>query len=76
MRTLFCGAILLFSILAAIFAKRDCDENGNTKFNSDWFWMGSNLRSLGKAHADPIICYFNYFEKRKTVIISDHFHFR
>ena len=24
------------------------DEYGDSDFDSDWFWMGSNLRSLGK----------------------------
>ena len=48
MRTLFCGVILLFAIHVAIFAK-DCDENGFDKdFDSDWFWLGSNLKQIGK----------------------------
>ena len=50
MKNVYCGAVLLLSIFVAIFALRN-DENGNTKFDSDWLWMGSSLSSLGKFHS-------------------------
>ena len=63
MRILICGVILLFSILVAIFAQdynendypEDYPENGNRAVNSDWFWMGSNLVSLGNIRESHII---------------------
>ena len=50
MRTLFLGVVLLSSILLAIAARDffDEDEYGDNDFNSDWFWIGSNLPSVGE----------------------------
>ena len=50
MRTLLLGVILLSSILLAIAARGNFDEDeyGDNDFNSDWFWIGSNLPSVGK----------------------------
>ena len=56
MHTLCCRVILLFSIFAAIFALDFEDDNDiNSDFDSDWFWMGSDLRSIGKLHDMAII---------------------
>lgn len=50
MRTLLLGVILLSSILLAIAARGNFDEDeyGDNDFNSDWFWIGSNLPSVGR----------------------------
>ena len=71
MRTLFCRVILLFSIFEAIFASQhrnndtdvyhfdddhfDDNNNINRDFDTDWFWMGSDLRSIGKVYIKAII---------------------
>ena len=58
MGKLLCGIILLAPILTAIVAKDWTEkwaENGEDGFDLDWFWMGSNLRSLGKLYKEDII---------------------
>lgn len=49
MRTLLLGLIFSSSILLAIVAQHfDEDEFGDNDFDSDLFWIGSNLPSAGK----------------------------
>ena len=43
--------ILSSVFVAAIFAASHFDNDefgGDSDFDSDWFWIGSNLRSMGK----------------------------
>lgn len=47
MRRLFYGAILVCSVLVVTSAQNFDDEFGSD-FDLDWFWMGSDLRSIGK----------------------------
>jgi len=69
MGKLLCGLILLAPILTAIVAKDWTEkwaENGEDGFDLDWFWMGSNLRSLGRPkfkiseHPDGYSAQFGY----------------
>ena len=58
MGKLLCGLILLVPILTAIVAKdwtEEWAENGEKGFDLDWFWMGSNLKSLGKVYRKDFI---------------------
>ena len=48
MRTLFLGLIVSSSILLVIAGFFDEDEYGDNDFDSDLFWIGSNLPSVGK----------------------------
>ena len=49
MGKLLCGVILLMPILTAIVAQGNWGDNdGDNGFDLDWFWIGSNLRTLGK----------------------------
>ena len=51
MNRLVLSTFLLSTVfVAAIFAAGHFgeDELGDSDFDSDWFWIGSNLRSLGK----------------------------
>ena len=47
MRTLFFRVVLLSSVLVAIFAQYQ-EDDFDSDFDSDWFWIGSNLRAVGK----------------------------
>ena len=53
MRLLPFEILLISSLLGACFAERlfdwkQYDDKFDTDFDSDWFWMGSNLRSISK----------------------------
>ena len=55
MSKLFCGGILLLTAFLVIFAV-DFDENSkNLGFDSDWLWIGSDLKSAGKQMSKKII---------------------
>jgi len=47
MRTLFFGIVLLSTVLVAIFAQYQ-EDDFDSDFDSDWFWIGSNLKTVGK----------------------------
>ena len=46
MRRLFYGAVLVFSVFVVVSAQNFDNELGSD-FDLDWFWIGSDLRSIG-----------------------------
>lgn len=83
MGKLLCGLILLVPILTAIVAKDWTEEwadNGEKGFDLDWFWMGSNLKSLGRPkfkiseHPDGYSAQFGFKDDyiRARYTISDN----
>lgn len=83
MGKLLCGIILLVPILTAIVAKdwtEEWAENGEKGFDLDWFWMGSNLKSLGRPkfkiseHPDGYSAQFGFedYYMRARYTISDN----
>ena len=47
MRALFIGIVLLSSVLVVTLSQYH-EDDFDSDFDSDWFWIGSNLRSVGK----------------------------
>merc|ERR1719242_736377 len=47
MRALFIGIVLLSSVLVVTLSQYH-EDDFDSDFDSDWFWMGSNLRSMGR----------------------------
>ena len=61
-------AILLISLLiGACFAQLD-DDKFDSDFDSDWFWIGSNLRSISKSTK----CIIHIFTDHLNIITLEY----
>ena len=49
MRLLPCAIVLISLLIGACFAAQLDDDKFDSDFDSDWFWIGSNLRSISKS---------------------------
>ena len=49
MRLLPCAILLIFLLIGACFTAQLDDDKFDSDFDSDWFWIGSNLRSISKS---------------------------
>ena len=62
MRTLFCAIVLLLSTVVVISANDFMTSDFGSDFDSDWIWMGSNSRAVGKKYGKHKECSLQLFE--------------
>ena len=50
MRLVLIFCLLALAVNSAVVDQDRWGNDGSTGFDLDWFWIGSNLRSIGKYH--------------------------